>query len=790
MAVTKIINKQFPYAGALAQLNYENGEQLGMGDLGDLYTLSEENDNNEDYILDYPSSDTDGVNWMYEDSSIEVIGCNISNTGVNYDVSSARFAVYLVDDRYNDAIIDTTSGNGIRDDVLGTGNDFDASAGSDYILYYKSRGTIGSGGGIGEITNGTNGGNNRMKVSDIPGVPHEDNDGTTFVGIYPDVSQWSDDMSPNSDMALYIIVRMGGNADDYGSDDQRNRSYVKYKLPKRLLREMWLEGRNYQNSHDGGAYEIFAWGKNVGDAVGSDGEVVTTKIGNNPGYVTDNYGEGDESWPSNDVTAAAFKTTYLAVKVIPPQWNINDIPTNLPEYEDPNPEFGTRAWSWIKNTDDNNHIFLRPDNMIDYANLFTDDEELLQPIDIFDYRPISFVTVTSPGGDIDLQSWYDFGTDGFLFGSAPNIVRLSFDITENIKSSTFTIDYFSYDVDNNSWIISPTLTSPANMGIKFFVIDWNADNEEIVWDDILNSLPTNHTELFNQRQMNDTYFYENLVDEDGSYNYLEHEYGSAGMKIIKALVFSYIKHSEDGDYIQALRWKAVSIRINLNYDTNILEDFAEIGGFDFTYIPWPMTTPVVGGISNESGYVNSVENILSENKFNDNEMTDYYRTLTAFNNKPGGQLDEMGDYFGKSDIAQVRYFNSGSYDMNNLLGVKNYVSGSNGNYYGYDDFSYWKGDPCVHGPQYSCTELPTYPLDSSVGTIFINDINRQDLRDNCSIELNIDEIDDNLITDSNGNDIKGILIGDYNLKKDDYGESISRNSSPVVSEIDNADGAF
>ena len=75
-------------------------------------------------------------------------------------------------------------------------------------------------------------------------------------------------------------------------------------------------------------------------------------------------------------------------------------------------------------------------------------------------------------------------------------------------------------------------------------------------------------------------------------------------------------------------------------------------------------------------------------------------SLLAFNNKPGGVLDELGDSLGKSDIAQVRYFSNGSFDMNNLIGLTNYVSGSDGNLYSYDNFEYWRGDPCIHSNQY------------------------------------------------------------------------------------------
>lgn len=792
MAAEKIINKNFPYTNALSQMNYENGVQLGDGDIGDLYTLVDEYDVNETNIMLYPDGQSGGVMWMYGGSYIEVIGCNIASTGVNYDTISSKFAVYLVDDRYDDNVIDANTGTDIRDNVIYTGNNFDGQAGIDYLLYYKYIGDRAKGQDIGEIWN--NGGGGKMKIIDVPAVSSHCDDNTCnspvgFIAMDKSLLNFSDDIGDDGYSSYYIIVRCGGNADDPGEDnDIRNSSYFKYRLPKKLLRDMWLRGENYKNNtEDAGNYEIFAWGKEVGDVVGINNDKVTYKVGNNSPFMNDDYDDGDDE--TYNVTSPAFKSTYLAVKVYPPQWNMDDIPTSDNPSSNLEEDY---TWEWIDTDDNSDHIRLRPDNLIDYTNLILNNDDMIYPDDFFDFRPISYVTVDSPVGDIDIQSWYDFGDYGFIYGTAPNIIKLSFDISENVKSSTFTLNYFDYDPINNSWKLSSILSSIPNIGFKFFVIDWESDTEEIGnWENnIINKLPTNYTELNNNRGLYDTYFYTDLFNGDGSYNYLEHEYNDVGIKIIKALIFSYIKHPLDETHIQSVRWKAVSIKINLNYDTNVLEDFAEIGGSDFTYIPWPYTIPIVGGISNESGYINSVENILSENKFNDDEMVDYYRTLVAYNNKPGGELDELGDYFGKSDIAQIRYFKDGKFDMNDLLDISNFVSSDGVEFNGYDNFDYWYGDPCTHSNLYVCSESPTYPINSSVGTIFINDSYRQDLRDNCILEMNINEVDNNLISDSNGNDKKGIIIGDYNLKKSEYGDPIARISLPLAPEIDDKNGAF
>tara|TARA_Y100001963_G_C6787069_1_gene453427 strand:- start:1288 stop:3711 length:2424 start_codon:yes stop_codon:yes gene_type:complete len=807
MATVKIITKNYPYKGALGQVNYDDdfNKQLGIGDIGDLYSRSIPNLNNEANLLAYPDGMSDvynhepGILWMYKGSSMEVISCNIINTGVNYGVSGIYAGVYLLDDSLDQySSINVASGNSIRS-LLGTGNGFGTE--SHIPLLFQGAESdggnyVGSGGNLGDIATfgyATNG----RKVSNIPGAPVGG-----FIGNSADYSNhintnmmdFSSEIGLVDDSSYWFIVRAAGNADDWGSDDDRNRSYTKFRVRKKDLRNMWLKGiggykNGITNDSDGGAYEVFYWGsKNEGDTI--NGYTITTKVDGYQSYSTDNYGEGDESWPENDVTSAAFKVKEFAIKITPPTWDPNDIPPTL--------EDGSRGFFWIDTDDDNDHIHLRPDNKVDYTSTMIDSENnLLKLSDIFDFRPVSYATIPSSTGEVDLQSWYDFGTNGFLYGSAPNIVQLSFKLIENPINTNMDFEYFDYNFESNTWGSEGLGTvSPADIKFKFFVIDWDADNEDLVWEDVMEDLPRNHTELTNYRDLSPGSFeYTDLIDENGDPNYVNHEYETAGVKIIKALVFSYVtqKSANYTSYIQSLRWKGVSIKINLNYNTSILEDFAQIGGYGFTYIPWPYTIPIIGGISEDSGYVNSVENILAENKFNDNEVTDYFRTLTAYNNLPGGALDELGDHIGKVDISQVRYFSDGNFDMNNLLEVSNDVYQDDGSiYYGYDNFDYWVGNPCVHGNQYDCNDnAATYPLYSSVGTIFINDTERLDLRNKCDIELNSNEVDDGKITDTFGNEITGILMGDYNLKKTDYGKDITRTSSPEIPSIDNSeDGAF
>ena len=80
-----------------------------------------------------------------------------------------------------------------------------------------------------------------------------------------------------------------------------------------------------------------------------------------------------------------------------------------------------------------------------------------------------------------------------------------------------------------------------------------------------------------------------------------------------------------------------------------------------------------------------------------------------------------------------------------------------------------------------------FPDESSIGEIFINDINNDvivqggilnnlNLKRDCKFELNTGNLTDRSIYDSSGNSNKGLLIGDYKLRKATQGEGMRRDS--------------
>ena len=257
---------------------------------------------------------------------------------------------------------------------------------------------------------------------------------------------------------------------------------------------------------------------------------------------------------------------------------------------------------------------------------------------------------------------------------------------------------------------------------------------------------------------------------------LQHTYSTPGIKTIKSVIFSYLEDA-DGVRFQPLRWKFVTTRIYLDNAKVLVEDFSDIGGADFVTLPWPHTTPIISGISKNSQYMNSLNNVLSSGKISEVDVIDSSILFKAREN------DELGDYVGDMDFEQTRVFNQ-PYSMAELLMVDDHITTTKLN--SYTDNTYWDfGDD-------SCVECNTFPMESCVGLIFINDSMDQDttIKQSCILELNSQELEGDIIRDSAGKGNKGILIGDYKIDKPSKDVPIRRRTEPKVSETDSENGAI
>jgi hypothetical protein len=373
----------------------------------------------------------------------------------------------------------------------------------------------------------------------------------------------------------------------------------------------------------------------------------------------------------------------------------------------------------------------------------------------------------------------------------------------------------------------------------------------------MEDFPKTIVELSNKRK--DNLFYFNDIHKP-----LFNNYSAPGIKNIKVLLFNYI--TDENNNIEPVRWKLVTTRVFLDIPINQFPDFGEVGGADYTTIPWPYTTAIIGGVSQDSKYFKSIDDTLGGGKIGDLDIIDETFLVDAKDNS------ELGVNIQVMDLEQIRYFNK-SYGINELLKIPTTIRNQDispellstlpfpefqeefdivGDFdtilgevnvsdsiawtvagrpdiFDYinslvnnetidsipiaseegvtprpveDFYNPTYGDPYYDNLYNALNEdgtnywdgeslITTFSEESSVGQIFISDNLDLDLKENCKLELNMGELSGKSILDSSGNSNKGLLIGDYKVKKTKKGEPMRRDSFiKVPKKTGNKDGAL
>ena len=350
---------------------------------------------------------------------------------------------------------------------------------------------------------------------------------------------------------------------------------------------------------------------------------------------------------------------------------------------------------------------------------------------------------------VDLQSFYDSNTLESLRASAPTTITFDFQMVSSEDVEMTTIETGTY---------------------FYFVIHWNdIENEFADLQNFLNKRPINEVDLINLQEQ-DLYIVRRQEQiDDGTSIYdsppLKHTYNSPGIKNLKVITFSYDETEGVG------RWKLVKCRFFLDIPLNQYPDFGALGGSDYTTIPWPFTTPIIGGVDSNSKYKKSVQQSLSSGNIGDVDIIDERFLIEDLEN------DVMGKSINLMDLEQVRYFNN-SYGINDLLGINPITDDG---FRPFNRFDYWDAS----------TSEKSYSEDISVGQIFINDNIDLTLVQNCQIELNTGNLTGKSIYDSSGKGNKGFLMGNYRVKKVKKGEPMGRDSFiKVPKKTGNRNGAL
>jgi len=843
----KRIYENQPTEGSNGQYNYgkvDNNEKTNRILGKEQNTVVNEDSDLYTYVIQKQDINLDenknGLLWQTFGSKLEIDECNIWDNrywdnqvdSAGGDYSNVKVAFYIFDSEtpagkkveaaFNDGGLslstkssgrDASNGNKIKD-AIGIGN---AVKDSPYCIGYKNYGREPEKTELGDVisNDSTEFGNvsiNNFPRKTNPGSSAPDSfDSSTAIST--DITKFHDQIIGKEDGSYYLVVRTcGDEREDVllqdPADDELDRNYTVIKIPKIELFGLWTK-------LDGSPRTLSA----TNDTLDNSNLVMR--------HFRDDYGDGRGYQHVGDNKRAPIYTVdEIKIKITAP--DMPNFVTARKSIED-----GGINANWV-NTVGNDGWWctkeqgLNPKYDIDflgYPNTFYNSEIQItsdfggsihvlestqtdENINYFsgslitqnNFRPISFIS--SSDFDIDCQSYYsDERESGFQLNntiSAPNKFKLGFKLSE--KSS------------NTIEKSIPTYFSPSDTPFNyyFFVVNWNwkdGDSEtlEEIGDkdfplnsDELGKLNPEGIDLYRLKTIGDI-----TTDQFGERTDLAiHQYNEPGIKIIKAVVFSTINkdagssfYSGYNDHVQAISWKLVTIKINITEDRGIVSDFSDVGGDDFVYLPYPDVVKldelvhgvgpntdqpyksshiVISGLSEDSIYVTGLKKILKRDNFGKAEISEKIEAKKSFENSPKGKLNEYGDFLGKSDISQIRYFNTVN-DMKTLLNII-VVPGDDSSYYPHSDINYWDG------------ETNSFSNESPVGDIFISEYDQ--FRESCLFELNLNELDGKTVKDTSGNGNKGILIGDYSVKKDKINKKSMRDSYIKIAKIKKKNGAF
>ena len=827
--IDKKIYKNQPFTDAYGQYNkgiVESGDNLKL--LGrtqnnianiesDLYTSVIHKE-------EIMSGHNTGLLWQTFGSKIQVTSCDIhdnhyyggawggvDSAGGNYPGTQVAFYIFdsaTKDGKDVETVFDAGNigdGNKIRD-AIGEGNGWNSSPHCigywfkgnhkhktplDNVITYVS-----------EFTD--------VSVNDFPKKTTPGSTAVTFKNDF-DTENFHNEITGKTPGAYYIVVRIGADEREKiwgsgASTDEINRHYQVAKIPKTALFQLWDENVDTTTI----SLDFFVDHGNNDDTF----RRFEDDYGGSRGY-----GKFLGVYPTKNIRSPLFHVNTMSIQITgPTAW------TPKAAYESINAAWVNSTsnagwWCIDNNKADGERQGLNPNYDIDFigwpgnfyytvTNNIPDKGNYFQGelINQNNFRPISSISASNLNtsiGPTDIQSYYDDDTEiGFHLNnliSAPHDFDLSFRLAEkpsNIESTHIT-GQSSNDFEHWFFVInwewkdgdlgggSCEESPEVNACIKEVADDFPRDIYELA------SL-NNEKDLFKIKEIgnNTTDAYSEVRD------IATHQYNEPGLKIIKAIVFSTIDNSitEYTDYVQALQWKLVTIRANVTEDRGTISDFEDVGGNDFTYLPFPAVInstlksandilyksshPVISGLSEESTYVKSLRSIVATNKFGKAEMAEKLKAKGAYENSPLGGYNEYGDFLGKSDIAQVRFFNTGSVDMSTLLDIDVAPDASTFNPHSsnYWDCTYWNTN------RNDCFE------ESPVDDIFINDYSG--FKEYCLAEFNFNELDGKTVRDSSGNGNKAILFGDFSIKKEDINKKTIRDSYIKTPKLGRKNGAI
>jgi hypothetical protein len=328
-----------------------------------------------------------------------------------------------------------------------------------------------------------------------------------------------------------------------------------------------------------------------------------------------------------------------------------------------------------------------------------------------------------------------------------------------------------------------------------------------------------------------------------------------------------VKVDENNNILGVAHNKKFKLRININEGLD--EEFQYFGSDGYSFIPYKNTTPIIGGISKQISYYKKIKrqlgfignekiNITFKNNSDklktelallkmDSEEQDKFEILPSYlENRflsPNGELindgisvnkQELGKSIGDCDLANIKFYNTGSLSIHQLLGFEDEQSNIP------DNPRYWKNiisendsildrqgidlqsNPSidVHSEQdwlgdYYYPVLPKYGANGRFVNIEMDEDNNvisgypsidgvlkipfplegpitdeNESNENLIIHIINDKVETDVLQDKSGNENKGFAIKDFSPKFENETLRVRKSKITSVIKTSTNNGAF
>jgi len=465
---------------------------------------------------------------------------------------------------------------------------------------------------------GMNFGNNTNDMSSgmfHPEFPGQDNDSNPTALF---------DNTTTGKSEILIVIKMEGDVDRWYGTDNRETKLHFYKIDQKGLFNS--DGSGKDNTFvQMQPYSTYKWGG------GYDTKAPVWKIND---FTLSIYTAG-RAWVPGELPDEEPVTSarYMNINT---DWDTQFLTQNITQEIatfhpfDFNSNYPSIPWFGVDEDGDREDSYI---SSTDRRNILKDD-----------FTPVPIVELKDGANVYHHLSAYQPDVERQERCSAPNRIKIDYYTCHDTGSGDYNLNQ-----DNQYY------QQTGDLKFKFCVVRWNdIDDELISAENFLDDIPLSLKEL-EFRKEQDEYNWTDMGTP------LVHIYNTAGVKYIKSIFVSYLNDS-DG-YSQIIRWKFIKTKIFLDIPVNQFPDFGELGGSEYTTLPWPNTVPIIGGRDINSKYDISLEKTLQGGKIGITDYIDKRFLLNTYTN------DEMGQSIKVFDLEQVRFFTTGSYDMSTLLGI-------------------------------------------------------------------------------------------------------------------------